>query len=180
MSPVYTTRTRFKWVGEEPPEVALNLAKMEGWFLHTEAFVEASQEIAIRDMDRKFETETDPEGHPWAEHKYPYGGEGILRLTTQMYQDAIDPSTWQVTPRGMYFDTGNLPPYWIYHEQPRGTPSKRNPPLARRSFIPLSTQAQEELTILFNEWVDQGMLLGVRGHVQEFRAPTGRFASFNV
>lgn len=178
MSPVYSTRTRFKWIGEGPPRASLNLAEMEGWFLETTTFVEAAQEIGIRDMDRKFESETDPEGHPWAEHKRPYGGEGILRLTTQMYQDSIDPDTWQVTHRGLYFDTSNLPPYWIYHEQPRGTPSKRG--LARRSFIPLTLRAQEELTILFNEWVDQGMIVGSRGRVREFRAPTGRFASFNV
>ena len=173
------TRLKFEWEGyPDPPDVAFRLAAMEGWFLNTTAFVEASQEIAIRDMDRKFESETDPQGKKWPELKEPaYNQVSILRLTTQMYQDSINPNTWQVTPRGLFFDTTELPPYWIFHEQPQGAGRSRRVP--RRSFIPLSAQAQAELTLLFNEWVDQGMIVGARGRIAEFRAPSGRFASFN-
>lgn len=168
MSVIFPTTARldFEWVENTPETIAYDLALLEGYFEDRVALTEAMKEELISDMREKFETESDPSGSPWQELKQPAKDQvGILRLTEDMFHAAIDESAWTATPTGVFFDTGMLPPYWAFHEQPSGGAQR----IPRREFIGPTIQAQAEVTAIAGAWLDS-----IVAAVTMLRSPGGR------
>lgn len=146
-----TARLDFKWVENTPETISYDLALLEGYFEDRAGLTEAMKHELMSDMREKFETESDPSGSPWQELKEPAKDQvGILRLSEDMFHAAIDESAWTATPTGVFFDTGMLPPYWAFHEQPSGGAQR----IPRREFIGPTIQAQAEITATAGAWLD--------------------------
>lgn len=160
------TTSRFDW-NPELEALEARLIMLEEYFEHTEEFMLDAKDEAQIDMARRFEEEVDPTGTPWAPLVMPATEQvGILRLTTEMSDKAIN-EAYVVSPAGLFFDTSELPPYWIHHEMGQRVP--------QRAFIGLSRVAQERLQDRFSGWVRGGIELGRRGFVRQLRAPAGTF-----
>jgi hypothetical protein len=146
-----TARLDFEWVENTPEEISYDLALLEGYFENRQALTEALKEMLESDMAMKFETETDPSGSPWQPLKEPAKDQvGILRLTEDMFNAATSESAWSATPQGVFFDTGMLPPYWAFHEQPDGGAHR----IPKREFIGPSMEAQAKAASIAGMWLD--------------------------
>lgn len=180
------SQTRFDW-NPDLDALEARLLVMDEYFEHPEAFILDARDEAQVDMARRFEDEVDPTGLPWPPLKMPAPEQvGILRLTTEMYDRAIE-DAWVVAPTGLFFDTSVLPPYWQYHEFGSGS-THRDPAgmgaamsgnighgIPQRAFIGISRVSQERLQDRFAGWVRGGIELGSRGYVRQVRAPSGVF-----
>lgn len=165
-------------------------------YIDDEAVLEGAKRIAMDDMARRFENETDPFGRRWAplnpkyelkkaEEGYPVrpilsrtfhtGNLGSLRSS------ATDESAWSVTAESVWFHTDGLPPYWEAHEggaEPRMIYKEVNGRqlehgefggLPQRRFIGLSDHARDQIEELVSEWLE----LGLAKTTAPFEAPTG-------
>jgi hypothetical protein len=165
----------FEWLEPGPAAINFQLVAMEEYFESTELLAEQAKEAAQVDMARHFQTETDPDGHPWTALVQPSPfQQGILQLTGEMRDVSISDEPWTATPVGVFFNTGVLPDYWRYHEQPEGGGQR----IPQRRFIGLSSDAEGEIERLGDVWLMEGINLGTRGFQRVGRAPAGRFFSF--
>jgi phage gpG-like protein len=151
-----TVGLNFEWEYPEPPVIAYKLAQLEAYLENTTPLMEGAKKVLQVDMAQKFEDESDPMGVPWAELKQPAPEQvGILRLTTDMYEAAISDEAWDVTPAAVYFETGVLPGYWVYHEQPEGGGQGQRIP--QREFVGPTFEAQGEIEALGIGWLEIGV-----------------------
>jgi hypothetical protein len=150
------------WESPTPNEVANELFASAERLMHIEYFLEAAKSHAMHDMQKRFETETDPDGEAWrdwADSYAQYADEhniGILRQTEDLYWGAMDDSAWDVTPEGLFFDTSGLPEYWEYHQD--GTWK-----MAKRPFIGLSDEAERAIDAEFFAWVEGAVRIRAAG-----------------
>ncbi len=167
-------RIELDWNYPEAARARFTLTEWEAYFAGTEIFLEEAKQEAQIDMASRFDTETDPEGFPWLPLIQPAPEQiGILQLTGELRQAAISDEAYVVTPEGLFFNTGVLPDYWVYHEQPEGEGSQR---ISRRPFIGLDANTEQKIENRFSEWVDEGIVLGIRGKIRERRNMLGQFA----
>jgi len=170
-----TIGLEFDWLYPDPPVIEYQLVQLERYLENTQVLMEGAKQRAQVDMAERFETETDPDGHPWQELAQPAPEQvGILRLSTEMYQRAISEDAWIATPVGVFFDTSRLPDYWPYHEQPEGAGGQRIP---RRSFVGLSSDAEQKIVNRADEWLAGGLVLGGIFR-REVRTQVGTFTAF--
>lgn len=167
-----TTRLKFEWGYPDPPEINYRLASLQARLADTQLLAETIAEVAQADMVDRFETETDPSGQPWEELVTPaLDQEGILKLTGELRDRATDDEAFVATPRGVFFDSGNLPPYWVYHEQPEGGGRQRLP---RRAFVGISAVMRGKIDRLGDRWLEETVRLGQTGKAHAIKAPFGR------
>jgi len=184
MSVVFpTTRVNldFEWENDLPVEINYKLAQLEGYLEDTEYLMERAMRILQRDMRRKFETETDPDGMHWETLVKPESNQiGILRrgsTNADMYRAAISDEAWSASPVGVFFDSGAMPDYWIHHEQPDGGAHR----IPKREFIAPTAQAQDEIEVMAATWMDAGVeaitegFSGFSGFTGVFNPKSGRF-----
>lgn len=161
----------FEWGELAPEELTYRLAKIEGYLAETQLLAETIQPALQYDMARRFDTETDPNGRPWAPLVRPaQEQQGILQLTGEMRDIAISDAPWEATPAGVFFDTTYLPEYWAVHEF-----GSSHIPEGPRKFIGVSDIEGERVERLGGEWLDRGITLGTRGFIGIARAPSGVF-----
>ena len=153
-----TVGLEVEWEYPEPPQVVYALAQLEAYLSNTVVLAEMAKQELQLDMERKFETETDPMGRAWQELVQPESEQiGILRrgsTNAEMFHAAISEGAWDTSPVGVFFDTSALPPYWIFHEQPEGTGGQRIP---QRSFIDASNEAQAAIEEMGGAWMQMGI-----------------------
>lgn len=89
----------------------------------------AAKAIAQADMRERFQTDTDPEGNPWAPLDPDYLAkkekmtelrthpDDILTLSRRMQDAATSEAAWIISPTGdeLFFTTAPLPDYWSVH-----------------------------------------------------------------
>jgi len=162
----------FEWLEPGPAAINFQLVAMEEYLEDTQALAELAQAAAQVDMARHFVTETDPSGNPWTPLVQPAPDQqGILQLTGEMRDVSISDEPWTATPVGVFFNTGVLPDYWRYHEQPEGGGQR----IPQRQFIGLSADTEGEIERTADGWLMGGIMLGTRGFVRQGRAPAGVF-----
>lgn len=162
-----TVRLEFDWEYPDPPAINYELLRIEQYFENTQGLAEAAKEIARVEMAERFEHEVDPDGNPWQPLADPVQEPrvgGILMLTADMYEAAISDEAWTATPVGVFFDTGPLPDYWPYHEQPDGGTQR----IAQRKFIGLSADAEQQIEGAADVWVAGGISGSGRGLAGRF------------
>lgn len=153
------------------PEVIYRLSKIEAYLENTQLLAETIQPALQYDMATRFNTETDPSGNPWAELVQPAKDQqGILQLTGEMRDTAISDAPWEATPVGVFFDTTVLPEYWAYHDI-----GSYRIPRGPRKFIGVSAVEGERIVGLGDQWMAQGIEIGIRGFIGVGRAPSGVF-----
>lgn len=155
-----TTGLKFEWQYPDPPEIEYRLLALERYFENTEVLAQTAMRELQEDMELRFQMEVDPNGRPWEPLKQPAKDQvGILRLSEDMYHAAVDDQAWTASPVGVFFDTGELPPYWVYHEQPEGGGNQRIP---RRAFIGASDSAQSQIEDMADVWMNIGLAQATR------------------
>lgn len=197
-----TVRIQFDWDYPEPAVINYRLAKLQYSLDHPMDLMYDLKYEAIRDMENRFIDEEDPEGNKWEPLKRPAKNQvGILRLSEDMFHAATDENNWSSTVDSVFFDTGGLPKYWVFHEQP----SRRMQRIPARPFVGLSHSAQMRMQYLAESWLNNqvdeaasgyeeptfgaswgfsaageftyGIELGSRGFVPVGRDVRGRFVS---
>lgn len=152
-----TSGVKFEWEYPEPPVVNYQLARLEAYLANTEFVAREAVRILQEDMRRKFEEERDPDGIAWQELVQPEAAQiGILRrgsTNAAMFEAAISDQAWTASPAGVWFDAGQLPPYWIYHEQPSGGEQR----LVRRAFVGPTGEAEIEIEAMAFTWLETGV-----------------------
>lgn len=176
----FRTPLKFKWDYPDLAEMDLELASIRDFLGNVEPAMEIAKQFAIADMKMKFETETDTRGRtwePWAEG-YQATAEsenvGILRRSDEtLYYDAIDPSSYDVTPTSLIFNTSGLPDYWVFHDQPTGGAQR----IPARTFSELTPQAIHKIAVSFDSYIKGGIALKGRKRSGVLRSPVGEFTS---
>lgn len=120
------------WVPDpnEPAVAADQLLQLAGYLEDTEKPLLSAATIAERDTQRRFDTETDPDGTPWIaldpdylewKESSEHGNPGILQLTERMRKAATSPGAWQVVGNDtLVFDPSGLPLYAYMHQRGSG------------------------------------------------------------
>lgn len=164
---------------------AIEILRMSEYFANTAIPLEGAKHIARDDMDKRFDTETAPDGSKWRklseghgiwDRGYAYkkltkqvrkvdrgdekfGGfiHPILTLEGELRHKATDESAWSVSGDSLWFSTANLPFYWAAHQDPMD--HGRGDDLPMRQFIGLSTEAEDKIIAEVEEWIAAGMTM---------------------
>lgn len=112
----------FDWV-PDPEVVAQELMVTAGRIEDRSQPLLLSERIAILDMRERFDTETDPEGNPWVPWAPSYEARakavnkgGILHRFGELESAATDPNAYWITDTSLFFSTGGLPEYAMWHQ----------------------------------------------------------------
>ena len=149
----------------------------------TDPLILSSAALAA-DIRENFEGEHDPEGQAWApwstqdeffdpvSDKWYKGRKGygdnlppghsgkILNRWGELKDKATSVGSFvavsgkTVNDDSLLFDTGFLPPYWVYHQQPEAPNTGKIP---QRRFLGMSGEAEITILEIFDQWV-QGIL----------------------
>jgi phage gpG-like protein len=91
----------------------------------------------------------------YAENLPPGHSGKILNWRGDLKAAATDPASFvQTAAQGinndsLYFDTGGLPPYWVYHQQPS---SPNTGSIPQRRFLGMSGEGELTVLEIFEEW----------------------------
>lgn len=118
----------------------------------------ASSVVVRQNIDKRFQTETDPYDVPWKElnegyaaWKAEHGGAGILELTGDMRKAATSGSiTVEPLEKGIFFNASGMPFYAGWHQT--GLPDRASP-LPQRMFIGIDDEGAAEIAAIFTEWL---------------------------
>lgn len=192
----------FEWV-PDPNVVAGEIMKLAGYLENFLPPLEASKGIAKQDMEMHFDTETSPDGAPWAPLNSEYAqkrgsAHPILQLTGAMKDAAVSDAAYLIDGHDLFFTASGLPFYWIFHETGRAGLSGMAEFLARakamglgvvegatgggmpaRPFVGISFEAQLLIVEAFDAWFEggiSGFYTHPGGTVQK-RLPGGQFGS---
>lgn len=184
----------FEWV-PDPEVVAGKIMGLAGYLENFIPPLEASKGIARQDMEMHFDTESSPEGTPWASLSEEYaakrGAHPILQLTGAMHDAAVSDAAYLVDGSDLFFDTSGLPPYYIFHETGTehgfmrqfaeqmgeslvaGAATK----MPARPFIGISFEAQLAIVEAFDAWFEGGVsgFYTHPGGTVQTRLPGGQF-----
>jgi phage gpG-like protein len=162
--------------------------------------LQAARQIAAQDIDKRFDTKTDPDGGAWAPWSAEYAARPplgtLLEATGAMRAAAGSPSAFSVTAHAgggeVFFTGAGVPEYWIFHQlgATRHSHSKETiafleesggeyipNTLPARPFVGLSEEAEVLIVDVFDEWLGGVINLAVHpttGFVQA-RGPGGQF-----
>ena len=175
----------FEWE-PRPAEIEQALATVADYVENVELPLLGARRIGMEDMQRHFETESDPDGRGWKElsedyadwkDNEGYGDEPLLVLRDRLRPAAVSEEAWLIVGEDLVFNADALPMsegkvpenYGLVHQFGSST-------TPRRSFIGLSDRAEAEIIALFDQWYDDAGLLYIRpSGVAQHRAPSGRF-----
>lgn len=198
----------FEWI-PEPEVIAAALIETSEYLEDRSAPLALSRQVAQDDMRERFETKTSPEGAawaPWAESYAPIAAAtnvgGLLERTGAMRAAALSEAAYPITKDSVFFDTSNLPFYWIYHQlgASRGAEDEwfRSMQAAgllkegatatgvnfmpARPFVGTSFEAQLRILEVFDQWFAGAVAVYVTGRGRlgrrhSLRGPGGRFVS---
>lgn len=195
----------FTWV-PDPEVVAQELIATANRLEDREGPLLISRQIAINDMEERFATKTDPDGNPWPPWAPTYTGNKMLDLTGAMKGAATAPGAYPVTTESVFFNTGGMPEYWIWHQEGTGGTQVfhggemspigevgegksltiggegRGNALPPRPFVGISFEAQLKIIETFDQWFEGAITLGVSSKGTAFsrfarRGAGGRFVS---
>ena len=125
-----TPRNMSGWrAGDDPFLVAETIAFTNNMLRDATVPLAAARQTIIGDVEERFDTETDPEGHawePWAD-SYKYIAEqenkGILEKTSDLRDAAVNESSYDIRAKMTGLRGGeialvgsNLPDYWVFHQ----------------------------------------------------------------
>ena len=181
--------------GSEPRVLARNLELLDDALGDFFAPLVAAGQIVVEDIEDHFMDEQGPDRpwEPWADSykaRAERENKGILRKTEALFDAATDESNYPITGNELFVSTGNFPDYWEVHQQggfvmtskaiharrkqrsggERGTHGR----IPERPFIFRSAEADAQIGVVFNEWMENTMTLYVKptGQVQA-RLPAG-------
>lgn len=191
----------FDWF-PEPEVVAARIMELSGYLENFIPPLEASKGVAKADMQNHFDTETSPEGEPWAALNKEYvqkrrGGAAhpILQLSGAMHDAAVSDSAYMIDGNDLFINTGGFPDYWVYHEFGREEMAgwdvwvkqvsatlgvdiqSGGGEMPARPFVGVSFEAQLQILEIFDAWFDgavSGFYVHPGGTVQK-RSLTGQF-----
>jgi len=152
-----TAAITFTW--EPDPTIYANTFMMQASLLeNTVVPIAAAGSVVRADIQRRFETETDPQGKKWEDWSQSYTptamaypNEGILKQSGDLFRAAISTSATLITNDTVFYETGNLPHYGLAHES--GLMDRKNS-LPQRAFLGLSDESAATIYGLFGEWFD--------------------------
>jgi phage gpG-like protein len=190
------------WVpGYDPDDAAYRLMRVGGYLNNIGSPLAQAREIARHDTQQRFDTETDPDGEPWAKLKnqgdrdkfsywdYKVNAQGypdkILHRKGELVKGATSEEAWLIVSDALIFDPKALPlddgfNYGAFHQ--RGGEGKTvtfsdntsitTDEMPARPFIGLSYEAVAEIEGVFTNWFAD--------YIEVFDAPTPRLTGFNV
>ncbi len=112
----------------DPSRVAFDLMKIAGYLEDTGPPMRAAARIGKEDMQRHFDTDSDPEGNPWTPLDPEYlkkkakmarlktNPDNILTLSYDLERAATGDAAWITTENALFFSTKGLPGYWDVHQ----------------------------------------------------------------
>lgn len=165
--------------GDEPLVVAEEIDLAESRLSRFRNPLVAARREVREAIKRRFDTETDPDGVPWAQYSPKYqetaNRENIGKLhkfpeyhrgdQEQLYDAATDINAYIINSHSMSFGAYSggdialvgeaLPDYWVYHQD--GTVK-----MPARPFLGIDAEGEEIITGIFDAHVE-GSLLGAVG-----------------
>lgn len=196
----------FEWI-PDPNVIASRIMSLAGYLENFQPPLQASQAIARADMQRHFDTESGPGGEAWAPlneeyviHKRGGAAHPILQLSGALHDGAVSESAWPIDGNDLFFNTGGLPFYWIFHETGRegigGMEEFRKAieqqfgrgveidmgaagGMPARPFVGISFEAELQILEVFDAWFAgavSGFYASKSGTVQR-RGAGGRFGA---
>lgn len=173
----------------------------------------ASQAVARADMQVRFDTDTDPDGAAWMpldedyarkKQSMGYDPSDILTATGAGESAATSPAAFPIMGDTLFYDTGSLPDYMLYHQHGSGEGNVgqaadyrqrvaagaygkgetshvsqgigRGNALPKRPFIGISEKAQIQIIEIFDLWFDEASSISIgKGGIVQERGPGGRF-----
>lgn len=184
-----TSRVVIDW-NPDPVVFADAILTVEEALRDTRLPLLASKEFVQEDIQKRFQTQTDPSGEPWeewAESYKPYAEEfpniGILRQTDELYQAATSESAFVVNSNTVFYAAENLPARGIWHQE--GRPGRRTRqgtanPLPQRQFLGMEEGTRTLIFATFSDWFDRAIdlfatITGRTGRRHAMRGAMGRF-----
>lgn len=203
----------FEWV-PDPEVIAAALFEAAAAIENMEPPLMLSRQVAIEDIRQRFDTHTAPDGSPWVAWSESYAPDalrnnigGILQRTGELEATATAESAFLVDGNSVFYDTGSLPPYWIWHQEGRersggGRDASAGAAtsiedlakqtaqgdlgggnvLPARPFVGTSFEAELQIVEIFDQWFEGAIALGVSSKGKAFprhslRGASGRFVS---
>lgn len=191
------------WVpGHDPDDAAYRLMRVGGYLNNISVPLAEARQIAMRDTQRHFDTETDPDGEPWEKLKrqgdrnvfsywdYKVNAQGypdkILQREQHLMHSATSQDAWVIVSDSLVFDPFVLPKddgfnYGAFHQRgSEGTTvtfaeddfSVTSGEMPARPFIGLSYEAVAEIEAVFTGWFAD--------YEEVFNAPAPRLTGVNV
>jgi phage gpG-like protein len=179
----------FTWV-PHPSVFQRKIMQVEDDLSNRTAPLLISKSIISADIEENFRGQHDPEGQPWidwspsyAKNQVPYlrpshSGD-ILNWQGRLRRAATSEKPFKVSNDSLFYNTGGLPPYWKYHQQPERSSGSRfgiipNDPkkpnrtgrdeyvhldqgIPQRRFLGLSEDAELLVLEVFDDWF-QGVI----------------------
>jgi phage gpG-like protein len=200
----------------DPKVISKNILEIAGYLENMQPPLRASKAIGQADMHEHFAGNHGPNGEEWAPLDEDYavkkasmGGDpnDPLTLTGALEEAAAGDSAWMVDTNNIFFNTGALPEYGLFHEAGSGAEQAgmaafgraayrevgresgekggehqsqgigRGKALPRRPFIGLSAEAELQIFEVFDLWFAAGTSIGISGTGTVQERIGGRFGS---
>lgn len=142
------------WVpSEDPNTVADDMLRLAGYFQNTTRPLIFAKELAVGSIERRFITETDPDGTPWVDWTEPYqqwreqrGPETKLVLEGRLLEAATDENAWIIENDTLFFDPSGLPIYAGVHQSGGGNK------VPARPFLGFDEEYIADVGFVFDTW----------------------------
>lgn len=178
----------FEWT-PDPGPIADTILAVDSYFMNRRMPMALAGQIVRGDVRERFRQQNEPDGtpwEPWAESYAPLAqriNKGkILEQTLALRNAATSPGVVRATNNSVFYQTGSLPFYWIFHQvgavrrsggdiereiagiaSGLGVSHARARTIAmeegtgvnvlpRRSFLGLSRMGQEQIMEIFDDW----------------------------
>lgn len=192
---------RFEWV-PDPEVIAAALFEAAAAIENMEPPLMLSRQIAIEDIRHRFATHTAPDGSPWVAWSESYAPDalrnnigGILQRTGELETAATAESAFLVDGNSVFYDTGNLPPHWIWNQEgaergggggkdvnagaatsiedlakqtAQGDTGGAGNTLPARPFVGTSFEAELQMVEIFDQWFEGAIALGISSKGKAF------------
>ena len=150
------------WIPSEDPEAAADaLLRVAADLSHTTALLLQAKELAVGAIERRFITETDPDGtpwvdlteayHKWKENRQPATPDTKLILDGSLFEAATSQEAWLIENDTLLFDPSGLPVYAGVHQRGGGNQ------VPARSYIGFDEEYLADIGFLFDAWVDMAV-----------------------
>lgn len=144
------------WLTPETPEDAANaMLRMAEFLGDTTKPLLVAKELASGSIERRFITETDPDGTPWVDWTEPYqkwreqrGPEAKLVLEGALIEAATDENAWIIEGDTLFFDPSGLPVYAGVHQKGGGNE------VPARPYLGFDEEFIGDLAFVMDAWVN--------------------------
>lgn len=166
------------WADPDDPEaVRQSLLELSYGLDDFKVPLAASSALLQADVERRFETATDPSGRgwePWADSYAPWAlkrttgrvfpDAANLHLTGEMHRQVTDPSNWIITEHDVFLDTSTIDDKWAWNnfgaydrQGNAGTTDETgyefgSNDLPERSFLGGTPLTRNKIIAMFNAW----------------------------